>query len=206
MLTIVYLAFAVLGAAYVLVSMFVGHAHGDSAADAGGADAGHGPTEVAYGDGGHGSASAAGHASSFQFPFFSPLALATLFGSVGAFGLMTLRGLGVGETASLLVSLPAGLATAYAVTYVSWRLVRSASGSSQVRPSQFAGARAEVITPIPEGGVGEVAAMVDGQRFNAPAREVAGRAVSRGRLVGVIEMVGATLIVSIDEGKAARRD
>jgi membrane protein implicated in regulation of membrane protease activity len=206
MLTLVYLAFAVLGAAYVLVSMFLGHAHGDSAADAG-TDAGHAaPGDVAYGEGGHGTASAGGHATSFTFPFFSPLALATLFGSVGAYGLITLRGFGTGDTVSLLTSFPAGLATAYLVTYVSWRLVRSASGSSQVRPAQLVGVRAEVLTPIPEGGVGEVAAMVEGQRFNAPAREVAGRAVARGQLVRVTEMVGGTLLVSIDEGKAARRD
>ena len=67
------------------------------------------------------------------------------------------------------------------------------------------GARAEVLTPIPAGGIGEVAAMVEGQRFNAPAREVAGRAVVRGQVVTVTEMVGGTLLVSIDEGKAERR-
>ncbi len=203
MMTLVYVAFAVLGAAYVLVSMFTGHAHGDTAADAGGAEAG--PTQVAYGEGGHGTASAAGHATSFHFPFFSPLALATLFGSIGAYGLMALRGLGTSETTSLFVAVPAGLATAYLVTYVSWRVVRSASGSSQVRPSQLVGARAEVLTPIPEGGIGEVAAMVEGQRFNAPAREAAGRAVARGQLVRVTEMVGGTLLVTLDDGKAERR-
>lgn len=205
MMTLVYVAFAVLGAAYVLVSMFTGHAHGDAAADGGAADAGAGHAEVAYGEGGHGTASAEAHATSFHFPFFSPLALATLFGSIGAYGLMALRGLGTSETASLFVAVPAGLVTAYLVTYVSWRLVQSASGSSQVRPAQLVGARAEVLTPIPEGGVGEVAAMVEGQRFNAPAREVNGRAVARGQLVRVTEMVGATLLVALDEGKAERR-
>lgn len=208
MLTLIYVAFAVLGAAYVVVSMVLGHAHGDVAADGGAVDAGgaEGHGEVAYGEGGLGTASAQGHATSFQFPFFSPLALATLFGSIGAYGLMALHGTGASETASLLVAVPAGLATAYLVTYVSWRLVRSAAGSSQVRAAQLAGARAEVLTPIPEGGMGEVAAMVEGQRFNAPAREVAGRPVARGQLVTVTEMVGGTLLVVIDDGKAERRD
>lgn len=207
MMTLIYVAFAVLGAAYVLVSMFLGHAHGDAAADGGGADAGAGDHgDVAYGEGGHGTASAEGHATSFHFPFFSPLALATLFGSIGAFGLMSLHGVGTSETASLAIAVPAGLATAYLVTYVSWRLVRSASGSSQVRPAQLVGARAEVLTPIPAGGVGEVAAMVEGQRFNAPAREALGRPVARGQLVRVTEMVGGTLLVSLEEGKAERRD
>ena len=204
MMTLVYVAFAVLGAAYVLVSMFLGHAHGDASADGGGAD-GAGHPDVAYGDGGHGTASAEGHAPSVQVPVFSPLALATLFGSVGAYGLMALRGLGTSDTTSLFIAVPAGLVTAYLVTYVSWRLVRSASGSSQVRPAQLVGARAEVLTPIPAGGIGEVAAMVEGQRFNAPAREVGGRAVVRGQVVRVTEMVGGTLLVSIDEGKAERR-
>jgi membrane protein implicated in regulation of membrane protease activity len=205
MMTLVYVAFAVLGAAYVLVSMFTGHAHGDAAADGGAADASAGPADVAYGEGGHGTASAEGHATSFVFPFFSPLALATLFGSIGAYGLMALHGVGTSETTSLLTAVPAGLATAYLVTYLSWRLVRSASGSSQVRPSQLVGARAEVLTPIPEGGIGEVAAMVEGQRFNAPAREATGRPVARGQLVRVTEMVGGTLLVTLDDGKADRR-
>jgi hypothetical protein len=56
-----------------------------------------------------------------------------------------------------------------------------------------------VITPIPAGGIGEVAAIVKGQRFSGPAREQDGREVPRGAHVRVKAMVGTTLVV-IKEG------
>jgi membrane-bound ClpP family serine protease len=62
--------------------------------------------------------------------------------------------------------------------------------------ADFAGAQAEVITPIPPGGTGEVAALIQGQRFTAPAREADGKELSRGSLVTVLRTVGPTLVVS----------
>jgi membrane protein implicated in regulation of membrane protease activity len=156
---------------------------------------------VDYGAGsddvGHGSASAGSHAApSFHFPFFSPLALAALFGSLGAYGVIARLGFGTGEGASLAFAVPAAVLTSYLVTYAAWRLVRSSTGSSMIRMADLPGTRAEVLTPIPAGGTGEVAALVGNQRFNAPAREVFGREVPRGRIVVVREVAGSTLIVS----------
>ena len=75
-------------------------------------------------------------------------------------------------------------------------------GSSEIRAADLRGARAEVLTPIPPGGVGEVAAYVRGQRFNGPAREERGRPAARGVSVVVKEAVGHTLVVSVgDEGQ-----
>jgi membrane protein implicated in regulation of membrane protease activity len=93
------------------------------------------------------------------------------------------------------VAVPLALATAYAVTYVAWRLLAGSRGTSAIRLNALRGARAEVITPIPPGGVGEVAALVDGQRYNSPAREIDGHEVPRGAHVVVQEMVGTTLVV-----------
>jgi membrane protein implicated in regulation of membrane protease activity len=135
----------------------------------------------------------------FHFPFFSPLALATLFAAVGAYGLIALQGFGTGEGASLAIAVPAAFVTAYLVTYVGWRIISSSRGSSAIRLSALEGARAEVITPIPAGGIGEVAAIVQGQRFSGPAREQDGKEVPRGAHVTVKGMVGTTLVV-IKEG------
>jgi membrane protein implicated in regulation of membrane protease activity len=182
--------------------------HGDSS-DGAHADAGHagadGPAHVAYGvdGGGHGSASAeASGAGSFHFPFFSPLALATLFAAVGAYGLIALHGFGVTDTSSLAIAVPAACATAYAVSYLGWRLISGSRGSSQIRLADLAGASAEVITPIPAGGIGEVAAIVAGQRFAGPARELHGRELPRGARVTVKEMVGTNLVVVKGEDRA----
>lgn len=195
-LTLVYLAFATLGAGYIVVSSLLGHGL-DTDSGPGGEHAA--DTSMDYGtDGsGHGTALAGDHAPpAFHFPFFSPLALAALLGSVGAWGLIALRGFRTDEVTSLLIAVPAALATSYLVTYATWRVVQSSTGSSEIRLAQLRGARGEVLTPVPAGGVGEVALMVANQRFNAPAREEQGRPVGRGQLVVVKDVAGATVIVS----------
>lgn len=149
--------------------------------------------------GGHGSASTGAGAGEFHFPFFSPLALSTLGGAVGGYGLIALHGFGFEGGRSLLVALPAAFVTTYLVTYLGWKLASSSRGSSQIRLAELEGALAEVITPIPAGGVGEVAAMVAGQRFANSAREEKGREVPRGAQVRVKAMVGTTLVVTKGE-------
>lgn len=204
MLTLVYLALALLGCGYVLVASFLGHL-----TDVGGAESHAGTpgdlgadVTATYGidHGGHGSASAgAADGAAFHFPFFSPLALATLFGAVGGFGLIAKYGFDAGDAMSLAVAGPAALATSYAVTYAAWRVVRSSSGSSQIRPHELAGAVGEVVTPIPAGGIGEVTALVRGERFTASAREASGGALPRGTIVRVAQFAGSTLIVTARE-------
>lgn len=202
MLTLVYLTLALLGCGYVIVASFLGHLTDAGGAESGEAD-GHpahaGGEDAAYGidHGGHGSVSAGdAGAVGFQFPFFSPLALATLFGALGGFGLIATYGFGAGDGMSLAIAGPAALATSYAVTYGAWRVMRSSSGSSQIRAQELAGAVGEVVTPIPAGGLGEVAAVVRGQRFTAPAREASGGALARGTMVTVEHFGGAALVVT----------
>jgi membrane protein implicated in regulation of membrane protease activity len=201
-LTLAYIVLAVVGCGYVLFASVLGHvgdaqAHGHEASDG-----------ASYGvsGGGHGVAKASeGGGASFHFPFFSPLALATLAAAVGAYGLIAQYGVGVSGETSLLVAVPAALATAYAVTYVSWRLVHGSRGTSAISLAEIAGAHGEVITPIPAGGVGEVATLVGSQRFTAPARDADGREVPRGTAVVVLRMTGTTLVVTerrSEEGRA----
>jgi membrane protein implicated in regulation of membrane protease activity len=199
-LTLVYLTLALLGCGYVIVASFLGHVTDAGGDDASAAD-GHadGAEHVSYGieHGGQGSVSAGGaEAAAFHFPFFSPLAIATLFGALGGFGLIAKYGLEVGDAASLAIAGPAALATSYAVTYASWRVVRSSSGSSEIRAQEITGTIGEVITPIPAGGLGEVSTMVRGQRFTAAAREASGGALPRGTVVTVEQFGGSTLIVT----------
>lgn len=196
MLTVAYIALAVLGCAYVLVAVFLGH-HGDHAGGDGAHAAAH-HESVSYGTehGGQGTATAGdGAAAGFTFPLFSPLALATLFAAIGAYGLIAKYGFEVSDAASLGIAFPAALATAYAVTYFSWTVVTGSRGSSAIKVGALAGAEGEVLTPIPAGGLGEVAAFVEGQRFTAAAREAGGGALARGTSVVVERMAGSTLVV-----------
>lgn len=205
MLTITYIALAAIGCFYVVVSAFTGHLtdFGDSG-HAGHGDAGSHTAASHYGvDGtGHGSVSAGDMGpAAFQFPFFSPLALATLFAAIGGYGLIAQFGFRVGEGTSLVFAIPAAVVTAYGITYGAWMLVSGSRGGSEIRLADLPGAPAEVITPIPAGGIGEVAAMVGPQRYTAPAREADGKEVPRGAQVTVVRMVGTTLVVRVDGGK-----
>jgi membrane protein implicated in regulation of membrane protease activity len=131
----------------------------------------------------------------FHFPFLSPTALATLGGATGAFGLIALYGFDASDATSLMVALPLGFVFTYAVTYVAWRLLKGSTGTTAVRPEDLVGVSAEIITPIPAGGVGEAAAVVHGERFTASAREVDGLDVPRGAVVTVVRYAGATMYV-----------
>ena len=93
--------------------------------------------------------------------------------------------------------MPAALVVTYLVTWVTWKIAMGSVGTSTIRAERLAGVSAEILTPIPAGGVGEAAALVDGQRFAGPAREVDGREVVRGTPVTVVRLSGSTLIVKI---------
>lgn len=186
MLTITYIILAIVGCGYILVTAFLGHLfeHGDDGSGDHGGD--------------HG-----GGAASFHFPFFSPLALATLFASFGAWGLIGQFGLGLSDGYTVLFSLPAALATAYGVTYVGWRLVSGSRASNLIRMADLSGCSAEVTVPIPAGGIGEATAIVRGQRYSAPARAANGAELTRGAAVTVVGTSGPTMLVqatSISQG------
>jgi hypothetical protein len=209
LLTLVYMAFAGLGCLYVVLAAFLGHATDLGGHDpvAGGHDAGgggvaaghaaHAPEGTAYGvgGGGHGEVHAtAAAAAGFHFPFFSPLALATLIAAIGGYGLIAKVALSAGDGASLAIAVPAALLTAYGITYVGWRLASGSRASSVIHLERLAGSIAEVTVPIPAGGVGEAMAITGGERYAAPAREVDGAAVARGAMVTIVA-AGTTLLV-----------
>ena len=216
MLTLTYILFAAGGCLYVLIAAFLGHASdfvdfghaghvhvGHESGGTGGqaGHSGHGGDRYGVSGSGHGNASVGtvGHPV-FHFPFFSPLAIATLIAAIGGFGLIGKYAVGLSDAGSLLLAVPAALATAYGVTYAAFRLVSGARASSVIRMDQIAGSPAEVTAPIPAGGVGEAVAMVAGQRYAASAREVGGGALPRGTAVTVVGMAGPTLLVRAGTG------
>ncbi len=201
MLVLGYFVLAVLGAGYVLISMLLGHVADFGSHDPGahvGADAHTAGGDYGVDHAGHGNATAGdGAAAAFHFPFFSPLALATLAASIGGLGLVAKFGMKVANGPSLLFALPGAVVLTYAVTWLAWKLAISSTGTSALRPEQLAGVPAEILTPIPAGGIGEAAALVGGQRFAAPAREVDGLEVPRGASVTVMRFSGGTLVVKL---------
>ncbi len=194
MLTLMYIAFAVIGCGYVLFAGFLGHFGPEGA---GAHDHAHHTSSESYGldAKGHGAATAGDGPGAFHFPFFSPLALATLVAAVGGFGLIAQHGFGAGEGMSLLIALPAALVTSYAVTYAGWKLASGSRASSVIKLDRLTGARGEVTVPIPENGVGEAVVFPEGHRYSGPARSESGAPLARGASIVVAEMLGSTLIV-----------
>jgi membrane protein implicated in regulation of membrane protease activity len=167
MLTLTYIVLAVAGCGYVVVALALGQVFdGDGSVD---------------GD--------------FQFPLLSPSGVAAIAGSLGAFGLIATFGFGLTHWSSVAVALPLALVFSYAASYAAWRVLVGSSTTSAIPTGDLAGVDAEVLTPIPAGGIGEAAAFVGGQRYTSPAREVDGREVPRGAMVSVVRLTGSTLYV-----------
>jgi len=58
------------------------------------------------------------------------------------------------------------------------------------------GLTAEVVAPIPEDGIGEIAVIAQGSRVTYPARSSQGKAIKRGSLVVIDQMLGTQALVS----------
>ena len=78
--------------------------------------------------------------------------------------------------------------TAFAVLEL---LFSHTQAGSEFQAEDVVGRTAEVITPIPAQGIGEIAYVVKGQRIRAAARAVGGEALAKGALVEIERMLGA---------------
>ena len=67
--------------------------------------------------------------------------------------------------------------------------------SSESRVARLAGTEASVVSPIPENGVGEIAYVVGGTRYSAPARTENGTAIANGKLVRITRVIGTQFYV-----------
>lgn len=130
----------------------------------------------------------------FTFSFLSPFVALTLVTFVGLVGFVCRRS-GMAGPVTLLPSSASGLGVAWlTLASLNWAL-RKAQGSSTFREDHVAGLEAEVITPIPEGGLGEIAFRVKGARRTAPARAEGGLAIAKHTQVLIVDHEGAAHVV-----------
>lgn len=175
MLGLVYIALALGGTLFVLVSAVTGMG-----------DGGHIGHDI------HGDSAESGP----HFTLLSPLTLAILFASIGAFGLITRYGFGLADGPSIIVSVAGGLGTAYVVARAAGTIIMGSRGTSTIRADALVGSRGEVVLGIPAGGVGEVALLLANQRYTSPARSADGTAIASGAAVTVVRLAGTTLVVA----------
>jgi membrane protein implicated in regulation of membrane protease activity len=129
----------------------------------------------------------------------NPVVVSIFLVSFGGTGLASMQ-LFDWNLASLAVAAPSGFVLA-AITFAIFEKIFSATqGSSEPAQQEIVGKDAEVITPIPENGLGEIAFTRRGSRFTAAARSESGAPVAKNAVVTVTRIVGHTHYVKSSGG------
>ena len=181
MTNIIYGVCLVTGLIFTLVSVIGGHFFGHG---------GH-----VDGSGGHVEAGA-DSSDAPGMSIFSPTIMAAFVTAFGGFGLIFTQFPATGNAAiSAPLSLLGGAAVAGLLfAFFRW-LFSHSQGSSESHVARLIGAEANIITPIPENGVGEIAYVVGDTRYTAPARAESGAAVANGSTVKITRIVGTQFYV-----------
>lgn len=193
-----YLIFFLLGLGYAVVAVLMGQivgGHGDGGSEGAGSHAGgHASSSGGEHHGGHGALGDAGGESMPTISPLSPVTIATFITAFGGTGMVLHR---VGFPGFMSVPLAAGSGglVAAAVFYLFYRVFRLTQGTSGVSARHAVGRPAEVIVTIPEKGVGEIAYVLGGRRFNAPARTEDGSGLPSRSAVVIVGRAGAVLVV-----------
>lgn len=181
----IYLFCLTVGAVFTLISVIAGHFLG-----------GHG--DHVGGSGGHAEAGA----DTSDMPgvsIFSPTILAAFVTAFGAFGLIFSA---FPKTKPVFVSAPLSVVAAMATAGVLLLFLRSVfshtQSSSESHIARLTGTEASVVSPIPGNGVGEIAYVVGGTRYTAPARTESGVGVPNGKLVKITRVVGTQFYVTTE--------
>ena len=187
--TTLYLVLLGLGVIYALFLLFTGQLSGDSHVDFGSGDAG---IDL---DGGvdHG-VGVDGDVQHGISPI-SPLTVSTFVTAFGAVGLVAKHLFMASDRFSLLWASLGGLFISILIFVGFTYLFIKPQGSSEVRLAEQRGKIAEVITPIPQDGMGEIAFVAQGGRVTYSARSRNEKAIRRGQVVRIVRIVGGVAYV-----------
>ncbi len=179
---IIYGICLVVGLVFTLVTVLAGHFFGHD---------GH-----VAGSGGHVEAGA-DSSDAPGISIFSPTIIASFITAFGGFGLIFTQFHATSNAAiSAPLSLLGGLAVAGVLLVFLRSVFRHTQSSSESHVANLIGAEANVITPIPENGVGEIAYVVGGTRYSAPARSENSAAVANGKMVKITRIVGTQFYIT----------
>jgi membrane protein implicated in regulation of membrane protease activity len=124
----------------------------------------------------------------------SPMSIASFVTAFGASGIIASQLFGASNVASLISALVGGLVVGV-IAQLLFIYVFSPQTSSLRSRGDMVGLTAEVIIPIPENGVGQIAAVSRGSRVTYTARTKSGQSFEQGDLVRVVELVGSIAFV-----------
>jgi membrane protein implicated in regulation of membrane protease activity len=182
-LFIAYVACFGIGLLFTVVTALAGHLFGGHDGDVGDG----GTAEV--GSGGHVEAGIGGDHMPAITPL-SPTTIASFVTAFGGFGMILSR---LEATRSPFLSLPLSLLGGLTVAFLVFLLFRAlflrTQSSSESHVAGIVGREASIITPVPAGGVGEIAYVDGGVRYTAAARTEDGAPVPAGATVVVRRIV-----------------
>jgi membrane protein implicated in regulation of membrane protease activity len=138
---------------------------------------------------------ASGHLDAGHAHPISGTTIATFITGFGAGGTLAHYLLEWGRTGSLVLATVSGLVLATAAFLALDLIFSQTQAGAEFGAEAVVGRTAEVITPIPQDGAGEVAYEVKGQRESAAARSLDGGPLPRGRLVVIEKVTGSTVYV-----------
>jgi hypothetical protein len=136
-----------------------------------------------------------------QLSPISPVTITMFATSFGGVRLIGSHALALPVLLSLPMALVSGFVIAGMAFYTFSKLFQATEGSSEPRVSELVGLEAEVITPVPSQGLGEIAYVARGSRFTAPARSEDGKPHAAHSTVLIERVAGSVFCVrkSLDE-------
>ncbi|MBI3877700.1 MAG: NfeD family protein [Verrucomicrobia bacterium] len=127
---------------------------------------------------------------------FSPTIIAVFITAFGGIGLLLTQ---IPATKNPYISAPlaalGACIVAGSVLFMLRQMFQKTQSSSEAKVSDLVGLEATVITPIPENGVGEIAYVLTGTRYTAPARSENGAPIANGRSVHIARANGPQFVV-----------
>jgi len=174
------------GVAFSILSVFLGsHGHG-SFDHGGGVDAHH-----------------SGIDSADTPSPLNPLVISSAVTAFGAVGLIAKTGFAMGDLLSTVVSLGFSGIVGAAMFFGVVKFMYGSQSNSVFSLSELVDTEAEVLTPIPKNGLGEITYVINGVRSSLSARSVTGEEIQRGSVVIIRELDGNAALVqkkiSLDE-------
>ncbi len=181
-LALFYLFCLLVGLVYSVISVILGGHHMEFGGhDVGGHLGGH--------EGVH------GPSSEMTFSPWSPVVIASFITAFGAGGLLSYNVFDITGILSILIGLLFGFVAGTITFYIFYNIFKITQSSSEAVVGDLVGMMAEVITPIAQNGLGEIAYIMKGSRYTAPAKSASGTFIERNKSVKIVNIVGSTMMV-----------
>lgn len=130
------------------------------------------------------------------YPWIEPMTIVGAITAFGGAGLLLTEYAGLGAGATVILALLIAFLLGAGVFFLYVKPMKNSENSTAYSVNDFAGALAEVITPIPEKGYGEVLVRAGAGYSNQIAGSFDGRPIPGGSRVVVVEVKDSTLYVS----------